>query len=101
MTSQSIETLSTPPLATTERTGSTMIRKPKPAKNKPAANFEGLDGVMSRFASEVHTHANTGASVTTKKEFTTCSHSNGTSKPNRLRLVKSFANRLRDRKSTR
>src|SRR5262245_6435224 len=73
-----------------------MIRKPKPANNKPAANFEGLDGVMSRFASDIHTHANTGASATTKKEFTTCSHSNGTSNPKRFRFVKSFANRLSD-----
>src|SRR5262245_21326309 len=91
-----METFSAPPLATTERTGGTISKKPKPAKNSAAENFAGLDGLRPRAAIDVHTHANTGASATTKKEFTTCSHSNGTSKPNRLRLVKSFANRLSD-----
>src|ERR1051325_8957800 len=73
-----------------------MIRNPSPAKNNPAANLEGLDGLTFRLASEVQTQAKTGASATTKNEFTTCSHSNGTSKPNRLRSVKSLANRLSD-----
>src|SRR3954467_11327007 len=73
-----------------------MIRKPSPAKNRPAEKFAGLDGLTPRAARLVHAHANTGASATTKKEFTTCSHSNGTSKPNRLRSVKSLANRLSD-----
>src|SRR5215831_926489 len=73
-----------------------MIRKPSPAKSKPAENFEGLDGTIPRSASVVQTHAKTGASATTKKEFTTWSHSNGTSKPKRFRLVKSFANKLSD-----
>src|SRR3954464_14443599 len=96
MVSQIIDTLSAPPLATTARTGGTMIKKPRPAKKRPAENFAGLDGLMPRLASDVHSHANTGARATTNSEFTTCSHSNGTSKPNRLRLVKSFANRLSD-----
>src|SRR5689334_4386629 len=73
-----------------------MIRKPSPAKNRPAENFEGLDGTMPRSESDVHIQANTGASATTKNEFTTCNHSNGTSKPKRCRSVKSFAKRLSD-----
>src|ERR1043166_3880048 len=91
-----METLRTPPAATTRCTGGIMMRKPKPAKKRPAENLAGLEGTMPRSASDVHSQANTGASATTKKEFTTCSHSNGTSKPKRLRLVKSFANRLSD-----
>src|SRR3954467_13245383 len=73
-----------------------MIRNPRPAKNNPAENLAGLEGLMFRLASEVQTHAKTGASATTKKEFTTCSHSNGTSNPKRLRSVKSLAKRLSD-----
>src|ERR1051325_5407040 len=89
-----METLSAPPAATTERTGGIMIRKPSPAKKRPAENFAGLEGVVPRAASVVQIHPNTRAS--TKNEFTTCSHSKGTSKPKRLRLVKSFAKRLSD-----
>src|SRR5262245_38379529 len=73
-----------------------MMRNPRPAKKSAAENFAGLDGTTPRLASVVHTQAKTGASATTKNEFTTCSHSKGTSKPNRLRSVKSFANRLRE-----
>src|SRR3954463_12970858 len=73
-----------------------MMRNPKPAKKRPAENFAGLEGAMPRLSREVQTHAKTGASATTKKEFTTCSHSKGTSKPNRFRLVKSLANRFSD-----
>src|SRR5580765_769785 len=91
-----METLSAPPAATTARTGGIMIRNPRPAKNNPAENLAGLDGLMPRFANVIHSHAKTGASATTKKEFTTCSHSKGTSKPNRLRLVKSLAKRFSD-----
>src|SRR5262249_27032162 len=94
--SHNMDTLSAPPLATTAFTGTTMSRKPKPAKKRPAENFDGLDGTIPRSESDVHTHAKTGASATTKNEFTTCSHSNGTSKPKRLRFVKSFAKRLSD-----
>src|SRR6478736_807927 len=73
-----------------------MSKKPRPANRSPAENFAGLEGTTPRSESVVHSHAKTGASATTKKEFTTCSHSKGTSKPKMCRSVKSFANRLSD-----
>src|ERR1043166_4867615 len=73
-----------------------MMRKPSAAKKSPAENLAGLEGVIPRAARVTHSQAKTGANATTRIEFTTCNHSNGTSKPNRLRSVKSFAKRLSD-----
>src|ERR1035437_9613491 len=72
----------------------TRIANPRPAKNRPAANFAGLEG--SRPRSDTHNHANTGANAMMNSGCTDWNQLAGNRKPRTSRLVFRSANKLRE-----
>src|SRR6478672_10778781 len=96
MVSHQLDTLMAPFVATKLFAGKIITANPRPARARPAANFAGLDGFAFRFPSPVHSAAKTGAKMMMKNELIDWYHRAGTSKPQKLRSVKSFAKRFRD-----
>src|SRR6476661_8894886 len=65
----------------------------KPANNRPAENFAGLEG--SRLPSDTHNIANSGASTITIAGCTDWYHAEGNSNPRTTLSVSRSANRFR------
>ena len=73
-----------------------MIAKPTAASSSPRVNLAGLDSSVPRRAMPTQSAAKIGAKMMMKSELIDWNQVAGTSKPNIVRSVKSFANRLSD-----